>query len=280
MGFMSGTASAPAPLEPRPPAPESEDDLFATALVVSNPQKQRSPTGARVSLGLHVLILLSIIFVPIFWPEALPEQTDYVRALLYDPPPPPPPPLPKGSSLVQKPEPAKPVTPDKPEVKKQPEFVEPQQPKPEEKPLVAENRPPDSEQFGSERGSDAGLAEGMEVGVEGGQVGGVPGGVLGGVVGGTGTGPVLDYDQPPRPIKLTKPQYPQEAFIKKIEGTVIVEILIDSTGKVIRARVIQSVPMLDAAAIRTVYEWVFSPAMKHGRPVPTIANAPVAFRIF
>src|SRR5262245_64904041 len=168
MGFMSGAASAPAPLEPRPPAPETEGDLFATALVVSNPKKERSPTGARVSLGLHVLILLSIIFVPIFWPEALPDQTDYVRALLYDPPPPPPPPLPRGSSLVQKPEPAKPVTPDKPDVKK-PEFVEPQQPKPEEKPLVAENRPPETEQFGSERGSDAGLAEGMEVGVEGGR---------------------------------------------------------------------------------------------------------------
>jgi periplasmic protein TonB len=279
MGFMSGAASAPAPLEPRPPLPEPEGDLFSTALVVSNPKKERSPLGARVSLVLHVVILSLIVFVPIFWPEALPEHTDYVRALLYDPPPPPPPPLPKGSNLVQKAEPAKPVTPDKPEVKK-PEFVEPVQPKPEERPLVAENRPPETEQFGSDQGSDIGVAEGMEVGVEGGVVGGTPGGVLGGVIGGTGTGPVLDYDQPPRPIKLTKPQYPQEAFIKKIEGTVIVEILIDSTGRVIRARVIQSVPMLDAAAVRTVYEWVFSPAMKHGRPVATIANAPVAFRIF
>ena len=70
----------------------------------------------------------------------------------------------------------------------------------------------------------------MEVGVEGGVVGGVPGGVIGGVIGGTGDGPVLDYDQPPRPIKITKPQYPQEAFVKKIEGTVTVEILIDAAA--------------------------------------------------
>ena len=48
----------------------------------------------------------------------------------------------------------------------------------------------------------------------------------------------------------------------------------------VRARVIQSVPLLDAAAIQTVYQWVFSPAMKHGRPVATMAHAPVAFRIF
>ena len=280
MASMSGAASNPAPVEPRPTAPEPEDDLFATALVVSNPRRmQRSKWGARVSVGTHLIIVALVVFVPIFWPEAMPETTDYVRAIIYDPPPPPPPPLAKGSSLVQKNEPAKPVTPEKPEVKK-PEFVEPVQPKPEEKPLVAENRPPDTEQFGSELGSDTGLAEGMEVGVEGGQVGGVPGGVLGGVVGGTGTGPVLDYDQAPRAIKLTKPQYPQEAFIKKIEGTVIVEIVIDSTGRVVNSRVIQSVPMLDAAALRCVQEWVFSPAIKHGRPVMTIAKAPVAFRIF
>jgi protein TonB len=90
----------------------------------------------------------------------------------------------------------------------------------------------------------------------------------------------MDYDAPPRIVKQTKPQYPQEAFIKKIEGTVIVEILIDSSGRVVRARVLQSVPLLDAAALQTVYQWIFQPAVKRGRPVPTIAHAPVAFRIF
>jgi protein TonB len=124
------------------------------------------------------------------------------------------------------------------------------------------------------------MAEGMEVGVEGGVVGGVPGGVIGGVIGGTGDGPVLDYDQPPRAIKMDKPQYPQEAFVKKIEGTVEVEILIDASGNVTRARVIQSIPALDQAALQTVYRWRFSPAIKNGHPVATIARAPVAFRIY
>jgi outer membrane biosynthesis protein TonB len=49
---------------------------------------------------------------------------------------------------------------------------------------------------------------------------------------------------------------------------------------VVRARILQSVPLLDAAAIQTVYQWVFQPAVKHGRPVPTIAQAPVSFRIY
>jgi protein TonB len=125
-----------------------------------------------------------------------------------------------------------------------------------------------------------GVREGTGVGVEGGVVGGVPRGVPGGVLGGTGTGPVMDYDSAPRPIRITRPEYPAEAFARKIEGTVVVEILIDSQGRVVRARVIQSVPLLDAAALQTVYQWTFQPAVKHGRPVPTIAHAPVAFRIY
>jgi protein TonB len=136
------------------------------------------------------------------------------------------------------------------------------------------------EQFGSETGSDLGNELGMEGGVDGGVPGGVIGGVVGGVLGGTGTGPVLDYDAPPKAVRITRPQYPQEAFVKKIEGTVVVEILIDSYGRVVRARVMQSVPLLDAAAIQTVQQWLFQPAVKHGRPVPTIAQAPVTFRIY
>ena len=113
--------------------------------------------------------------------------------------------------------------------------------------------------------------------VEGGRIGGEPAAPSGG---GTGADPAMDYDSPPRPIKITRPQYPQEAFARKVEGTVLVEILIDSQGRVVRARVLQSIPLLDAAALQTVYQWVFQPAVKHGRPVATIAQAPVAFRIY
>jgi protein TonB len=281
MTSMMGARSEPVPVAaPRPRDPA--DDLFAEALVTS----RRKPLGrwkgiVPFSVASHALVLLAIIFVPIFVPSDMPDQKDYIRALLYDPPPPPPPPLPRGSSL--KPEQAKPDTP-KPvtENKQKPEFQAPiETPQPTQTAKIEPEqgvRPED--QFGSETGSELGDPLGMEGGIEGGVVGGVPGGVLGGVLGGTGTGPVMDYDSAPRPIKITRPQYPQEAFIKKIEGTVIVEILIDSAGRVVRARVIQSVPMLDAAALQTVYQWVFQPAVKHGRPVPTIAHAPVAFRIY
>jgi protein TonB len=258
-----------------------EDNLFATALAVSDagPQTRWERLRKRLSfsVGAHVLVLLLIILVPLFLPEPLPEQGDR-RVVFFDPPPPPPPPMQKGSSMREqqvKPEPAKKVV-DTPK----PEFTAPIEQQPVEKPLEPETGVKPEDQFGSETGSDLGDALGMEGGVEGGQVGGVPGGVLGGMLGGTGTGPVMDYDTPPRPIKSPRPQYPQEAFIKKIEGTVLVEILIDAQGNVSRAKVVQSVPLLDAAALQTVYQWKFMPAIKHGKPVPTLAHIPVAFRIY
>ena len=261
-----------------PPQLEQQDELFGS-LVASNPPKARGWFGFRESLIVHTVGIVAAVLLAFLWPAPEPEAPDYIRALLYNPPPPPPPPLPRGTAMVEKAQPAKPVTPD-PHPKPRDETLTPPIEVPKEAPLEPENRPPESEQAGSPNGSDFGMAEGMEEGVEGGVVGGVPGGVLGGVIGGTGDGPVMDYDQPPKLLKQTRPQYPQEAFVKKIEGTVVVEIMIDASGRVIRARVIQSIPALDAAALQTVYQWVFAPAMKHGRPVATVAHAPVGFRIF
>jgi protein TonB len=274
---MSGTLRPSAPT-PRPQVESRDDEPIFRSLVVSDPPPPpaRVVFSRRASAVVHVALIATIALVPLFMPPPPPAQPDYIRALLYDPPPPPPPPLPKGSAVVSKPEPAKPVTPEeKPET---PKFTEPQTPK-EETPLKPEARDRETLQAGSPTGSDAGVPEGMEGGIEGGIVGGVPGGILGGVIGGTGS-IVLDWDSPPKLIKLTKPQYPQDAFVKKIEGTVELEIIIDITGRVVHARVLRSVPLLDAAAIQTVYQWKFQPAMKHGRAVPTKATAPVTFRIF
>ena len=263
--------------EVRVTPPEAPTDILFRDLVMTRPvARPVRRFGWAFSVSSHVLIVAAAVLVPILWPEEMPRP-DYVRALLYNPPPPPPPPLPKGSALVEKKEMPKRTAPEPtPEKRPEPKI---------DSPVVVEAQPKEaraaeSDQFGSPHGSDIGVLEGMEEGVEGGVVGGVPGGVIGGVVGGTGDIPVTDYDQPARPIRLTKPVYPQEGFVKKIEGTVVVEILIDVTGRVSRARVVQSIPALDAAALACVRQWVFAPAMRHGRPVPTLASAPVHFKIY
>jgi protein TonB len=255
-------------------APPDPDALFAS---LTRPQKKgRFWLGVHASVAAHVAIVAALILVPLFWPQPLPDQQDVIRLLIYNPPPPPPPPLPLGAAVTREMKPAQPVTPQiEPE---KPAFTAPQDVIAAQNPK--EERAPDFSQEGVADGSDMGMPEGMEGGVEGGVVGGVLGGVVGGVIGGTGDSPILDYDRPPRLIRQTKPQYPQEAFVKKIEGVVLVEMLIDASGRVAGARVLKSVPLLDGAALQTVRQWVFTPAMKRGRPVATIAHAPVAFRIY
>lgn len=280
MNAMSGGTLLEAPPASRPGenVPRQQDELFGS-LVASNPSKFHRWFGFRESLIVHTVAIGGAVLIAFLWPSPPPETPDYIRALLYNPPPPPPPPLPRGTAMIEKSQPAKPVTPD-PHPKIRDESFTPPIEVPKEAPIEPEKRPPETEQAGSPNGSDFGMAEGMEEGVEGGVVGGVPGGVLGGVIGGTGDGPVLDYDQPPKLIKQTRPRYPQEAFVKKIEGTVIIEGLINASGQVVPIRIVQSIPALNPAAVECVKEWVFTPAMKQGRPVTMSAQFPVKFRIF
>jgi TonB family protein len=276
MNGMEGRASVagtPGPAPPRPPNVTLFEDL-----VVSNPPKRRQGLFVPGSVAGHVLVLALLILVPILWPETPPVAPDSLRVLIFNPPPAIALSLNKGSSLIdnKKTEPKK-TTPD-PEARK-PEFTVPTQ-KPVEQELQPEQAEPESEVFGSETGTEHGSPDGLEGGSDTGQVGGILGGQEGGCVGCWGDGAVLDYDEAPKVVRQTKPQYPQEAFVKKVEGVVTVEFVIDTQGQVASPRIIKSIPMLDAAAIDCIRQWIFTPAKKGGRPVRTIAQAPVAFRIF
>jgi protein TonB len=233
-------------------------ELFG-ALAPARRGRSRTWVCIQASLIAHALVAAALVLVPILAPEAAPAPLHAAFATVFlDPPPPPPPPL-ASRPVPAVPKPVVPVLPDlRPDALTIPKDV-------------LETLPLDA----------IGMPEGMEGGVEGGVVGGTLGGVVGGVIGGTGTGPVPEPepDRPPSPVRLSKPRYPQEAFVKRIEGTVELEILIDAQGRVVEARVTKSIPLLDAAAIETVHEWRFSPAIKNGQPVAALARAPVTFRI-
>jgi protein TonB len=77
-------------------------------------------------------------------------------------------------------------------------------------------------------------------------------------------------------------KYPPEAFVRKIEGTATVEILINAWGKVVRAelRTSASAPGLDTAAVAAVRKWRFEPAQSNGKPVAERMVVPVVYKIF
>jgi TonB family protein len=85
---------------------------------------------------------------------------------------------------------------------------------------------------------------------------------------------------PPKPIRITRPAYPQAAFDAKVQGVVLVELLIGEQGEVVHAEIRRSIPPLDAAALACVRQWLFQPQSVAGSSRATLAHAPVAFRIF
>jgi protein TonB len=84
-----------------------------------------------------------------------------------------------------------------------------------------------------------------------------------------------------RPVKTkdVPPQYPQIAVISRTEGVVIIEATIGVDGKVEEARVLRSIPLLDAAAIAAVSQWEFTPTLLNDVPVPIIMTVTVNFAL-
>jgi protein TonB len=89
----------------------------------------------------------------------------------------------------------------------------------------------------------------------------------------------IDTDAPAVPIEKHNAKYPPEAFVKKIQGDVVLDVLVSRTGRVVYARVRESIPPLDAAALEAVRSWTFAPARRGGGPFPTVTRVSVPFRI-
>ena len=60
---------------------------------------------------------------------------------------------------------------------------------------------------------------------------------------------------------------------------VIIEATIGGNGKVIDAKVLRSVPMLDEAALEAVRQWEFTPTLLNGAPVPVVMTVTVNFKL-
>ena len=75
------------------------------------------------------------------------------------------------------------------------------------------------------------------------------------------------------------PIYPAVAQSAKVQGVVILEVLIGTDGKVTNARVRRSVPLLDQAAIDAVMQWEFTPTLLNGQPVPVLMTMTVQFTL-
>ena len=243
----------------------------------------RSAISAATSAVIHIVVLAILattsIRIGMQDPSAIP-------LVIRNPAPPPPPPgggagTGSGATAVGAPN----VSPEQPKSFEQPKPVE--QPKPAERPKIAAKpksivqtkrsqptpaAPSAPEAAIAAAGAGSGQGSGIAGGGEGGGVaGGVLGGVLGGQVGGKiggrlgGTGDdVWSADEvavPPKLVEQVRPLYPAVARARGEEGVVIVQAVIDRSGRVEPAelRVVESHPPFDDAAVTAFRQWKYQP---------------------
>ena len=125
---------------------------------------------------------------------------------------------------------------------------------------------------------------GLVTGVESGPPAAVDGLRIGSVA-------LLPAPQPTVPVRLhsgmkapqrivdVAPAYPPIARNARVQGVVILEAVIDATGRVESVRVLRSIPLLDQAAVDAVRQWRFTPALLNTEAVPVVMTVTVNFTL-
>lgn len=94
-----------------------------------------------------------------------------------------------------------------------------------------------------------------------------------------GFGEYVYVEELPEATVKVPPEYPDFARTAGVEGTVMVQALVGRDGLVKDTRVLNSIPMLDAAAVVAVRRWRFRPAMAKGQRVAVWVAIPVKFTL-
>jgi TonB family protein len=88
-----------------------------------------------------------------------------------------------------------------------------------------------------------------------------------------------DLETPPRKIFSVNPIYPADAMAAKVQGVVMLDATVGTDGSVTGLRLVQSVPLLDQAAMDAVNVWRFEPALLNGVPVEVEMTVTINFTL-
>ncbi len=85
---------------------------------------------------------------------------------------------------------------------------------------------------------------------------------------------------PPVKIHYPTPRYTEAGRLARIEGVVILEVVVDERGDVTGARVLKGLPHgLAESAVETAMGWKFRPALRSGQPVKVLVTITVRFSL-
>jgi TonB family protein len=129
-------------------------------------------------------------------------------------------------------------------------------------------------------GSGGGAGTGTGTGVGPGTGSGLGPGSGGGTGGGAyrlGSGVTT-----PQLVREVKPQYTSDAMRAKIQGTVLVECVVNKDGTVGEVQVVRSLDAvfgLDQEAVKAARQWRFRPGTRLGEPVPVLITIQLDFSL-
>lgn len=253
--------------------PGTKQSAFLSDALLENHHLENSKKSRLLDLLVVILLHLAFIGGPIlaglYFTDTLNLQAYYKTMIVGPPPPPPPPPAPAITAVKV---PPKRVFMNQGKLLA-PTYIPRQVANIKEEPIE-----PDG------------------LGVEGGVPGGVPGGQMGGVIGGivaananmnaplppSLSGPkapirVGGKVRAPKSVYTPAPKYPVIARQTKIQGTVVIDAVLDEAGRVIEARIVSGHPLLIQAALDTVKEWRYEPSYLNNQPISVALIVNVTF---
>jgi protein TonB len=80
-------------------------------------------------------------------------------------------------------------------------------------------------------------------------------------------------------VQQVRPNYPPIARQARVQGVVLLSVVIGPTGKVDSITTISGPAMLRQAAIDAVSQWVYKPFLLNSKPVPVITEVEVNFAL-
>jgi TonB family protein len=81
----------------------------------------------------------------------------------------------------------------------------------------------------------------------------------------------------PKLIYSPAPLYPTMARVQNVQGVVVIDALVDATGKVTEMKVVSGPMFLRQAAMEAVSKWKYQPGRLDGQPIAMHTNLNISF---
>jgi TonB family protein len=85
--------------------------------------------------------------------------------------------------------------------------------------------------------------------------------------------------QQPKLLASVAAVYPPVARARRVQGDVVIDALIDTTGKVTATKIITGNPLLQSAAVDSLRLWKYQPAQLNGQVIPFHINVTITFHL-